>query len=316
MIARYFCVVSCLIAGMTGAADDLSGDLIVFHAGSLSVPIKEMAAAFTREHPGMRVLAEAAGSLECARKIADLGKPCDVMVSADYAVIDTLLIPKFADWNIKFAGNEMAIVHTRASKYANEINSGNWHEILLREDVAFGRADPNSDPCGYRAVLTMKLAEDFYKRPGLADALMRKDLRYIRPKETDLLALLETKTIDYLFLYRSVAAQHGLQWLALPNEINLKDSTLADHYKTVSVVITSRKPGTTMHQRGEPIAYGITIPKNAPNPSAARAFVEFLLEKDKGLAIMEKNGQPPIVPALSDTFSQIPECLRKYALKP
>ncbi|HPC16143.1 MAG TPA: tungstate ABC transporter substrate-binding protein WtpA [Candidatus Hydrogenedentes bacterium] len=311
-----FLGVFCLIAGLAWSADGPSGDLIVFHAGSLSVPMKEMAAAFAAEYPAVRVLAEASGSRECARKISDLGKPCDVMASSDYAVIDTLLIPKFADWNIKFAGNEMAIVFTGASKYADEINGNNWHEILRKTDVAFGRADPNSDPCGYRTVLTMKLAEDFYRRPGLADALAGKDLRYMRPKETDLLALLETRTIDYLFLYRSVAVQHGLKWLTLPNEINLKDAALADHYKTVSVEITGEKPGTTIIQHGEPMVYGITIPKNAPNPKAAMAFTAFLLDKGKGLTIMEKNGQPPLVPAISETYEKIPESLRKYVLKP
>lgn len=306
----------CMSTGAIFAADDVSGDLIVFHAGSLSVPVKEIVVAFNKEYPGVRVLAEAAGSRECARKIADLDKPCDVMVSADYAVIDTLLIPKFADWTIKFAGNEMAIVYTEASKHAKEITDKNWFEILLRDDVAFGRADPNSDPCGYRAVLAMKLAEDFYKQPGLPDKFLKKDLRYMRPKETDLLALLETKTIDYIFLYRSVASQHGLKWIALPNEINLKDSAFANRYKTVSVEVTREKPGTMMTQRGEPMVYGVTIPKNAPNPQAALAFVAFLLEENKGMAIMEKNGQPSLVPAVSETYDKLPETLRKYATKP
>jgi len=186
----------------------------------------------------------------------------------------------------------------------------------MRDDVAFGRADPNSDPCGYRAVLTMKLAEDFYKQPGLAEKFLEKDLRYMRPKETDLLALLETKTLDYLFLYRSVASQHGLKWLALPNEINLKDPSLESLYGTVSVEISGAKPGTTMIQHGEPMVYGMTIPRNAPNPKAALAFVSFMLERDKGLAIMEKNGQPSLVPAPSETYDNIPENLRKYTLRP
>jgi molybdate/tungstate transport system substrate-binding protein len=316
MRTTLFVAILCMSTGAILAADDVSGDLTVFHAGSLSVPIKEITAAFNKEYPGVRVLAEAAGSRECARKISDLGKPCDVMASADYAVIDTLLIPKFADWNIKFAGNEMAIVYTEDSKHAKEITDRNWHEILLRDDVGFGRADPNADPCGYRAVLTMKLAEDFYKQPGLAEKLLKKDLRYMRPKETDLLALLETKTIDYIFLYRSVASQHGLKWLALPNEVNLKEPKFTALYKTASVEVSGTKPGEMMTQRGEPMVYGVTIPKNAPNPKAALAFVTFLLEKSKGLAIMEKNGQPSLVPAASETFDKLPDGLRKYASKP
>lgn len=294
----------------------LSGDLMIFHSGSLSAPMAEMTAAFMQMHPGVRVLREAAGARDSARKISDLGRKCDVMASADYVVIDTLLIPEHADWNIRFAANEMAIAYRTKSRYADQITAENWHGILLRDDVAFGRSDPNADPCGYRTVLTMKLAEDYYRRPGLAELLLRKDRRYMRPKETDFLALLEVGAVDYVFLYRSVAMQQGLKWIALPDEINLGNIALADHYATVSVDISGKTPRTTMTQRGEPILYGVTIPRNAPNPVAALAFVAFMLEKEWGMAIMERNGQPPVVPAPTDTFDRIPESLRKYARAP
>lgn len=293
-----------------------SGDLMVFHAGSLAIPFKEIATAFKAEYPKVTVLCEAAGSRECARKITDLNRACDVMASADYAVIDSLLIPEHADWNIKFVTNEMVIAYTTASTGRATLSSGNWHEVLLRSDIRYGRSEPNADPCGYRTLLTLKLAEQFYNLPGLAESFAKKDNRYMRPKETDLLALLETHTIDYIFIYRSVALQHGLQWLALPDEINLKRPELAAHYATVSVELSGATPGTTIEQRGEPMVYGVTIPKNAPNPEAAMAFVMFLLEKNKGLAIMEKNGQPGIVPAATATFLKIPPSLKPFASAP
>ena len=133
----------------------LSGDLVIFHAGSLSVPMKEISAAFKKLHPEVNILMESAGSVESARKITDLDKPCDILATADYKVIDNMLIPKFADWNIKFVSNEMCIVYSEKSRYASQINSKNWCDILQKKDVAYGRADPNSDPCGYRSVMTM-----------------------------------------------------------------------------------------------------------------------------------------------------------------
>ena len=66
----------------------LSGDLIIFHAGSLSVPMKEIKAEFNKLYPNVNVLMEPAGSVECARKITDLKKPCDIMAASDYKVID------------------------------------------------------------------------------------------------------------------------------------------------------------------------------------------------------------------------------------
>lgn len=288
---------------------------MVFHAGSLSVPFKQIAKAFEQENPGVNVFLEAAGSRDCGRKITELGRPCDVMASADYAVIDTLLIPEHAAWNIKFAGNEMAVVYDERSRYAGEITADNWPAILSRDDVSYGRSDPNSDPCGYRTLLMWRLAETHYGQPGLAGRLSKKDLRYMRPKETDLLALLETRTIDYIFLYRSVAEQHGLKWLALPDAVNLKKPELAETYAKASVELTGATPGSTVTRKGEPMVYGVTIPSNAPNPGAALAFVTFLLEKDKGLAIMKNNGQPSVVPSPTETYDKLPKPLRKFAEK-
>jgi len=293
---------------------DLSGNLVIFHAGSLAVPFDEIAKAFMREHPKVKVIREAAGSRTCARKIADLGRPCDVMASADYTVIDTLLIPNYASWDIKFASNEMVIAYNAASQLSDRINRENWFEILLDKRARFGRSNPNSDPCGYRSVMTMKLAEKFYNKPGLAKELLMKDLRFMRPKETDLLALLESHVIDYVFIYRSVAKQHGLKHVLLPDEINLKQASLAGRYSTVSVSVSGKRPGETITKRGAPMVYGVTIPKTARNPEAALAFVEFLLERDKGMAIMEKNGQPSVVPSPTATYNKLPAQLRRFAV--
>lgn len=311
-------IVSAVVLGSIFQADEkqtLSGELVIFHAGSLSVPFREIGTAFMRAHPAVTIRAEAAGSRACARKISDLGRRCDVMASADYEVIETLLVPGHADWCIKFAANEMTVVYRDGSSRAGEIDAGNWFEILLDGGVRFGRSDPNIDPCGYRSVLTMKLAERHYGREGLAAKLLAKDLRYIRPKETDLLALLETGEIDYIFLYRSVAAQHGLKTFLLPDEVNLKRADLAGLYGTVEVSLSGKRPGETIVRAGAPMVYGVTIPKNAPNAEAAHAFVRFLLEGDGGMAIMERNGQPSVVPSPTATWERIPEALKPFAGK-
>ena len=135
----------------------------------------------------------------------------------------------------------------------------------MNKDVAFGRADPNADPCGYRSVLTLQLAEKFYKKPGIAKMIMEKDQNYIRPKEVDLLALLESNSIDYLFLYKSVAIQHRLKYVVLPDEINLKSPAFAQAYATVSTEINGKEPGKKEVIKGEPMIYGVTMLRDAPN---------------------------------------------------
>ena len=291
--------------------DGLSGTLTIFHAGSLSLPMKAAADSFMRMHPNVTINLEAAGSVECARKITELNRPCDVMASADYKVIDKLLIPDFASWNIAFAGNEMALVYHDASRYAAEINDTNWYTLLQKEDVAYGRSDPNADPCGYRTVMALQLAEKFYAQPNLAKSVLDKDNRYIRPKEVDLLALLESSTIDYIFLYKSVAVQHGLRYLELPSEVNLANPALDSLYATVSVEVKGKTPGSTMVMTGEPMVYGLTIPKSTPNPEAAQAFVEYFLSE--GQSIMAQMGQKPLVPAPTVSFDSIPEPLKRFA---
>ena len=288
--------------------------LIVFHAGSLSMPMKEMTAAFEKENPGVRVLLESGGSVACARKITDLKQPCDVMASADYKVIDQLLIPQYADWNLAFALNEMAIVFSPKAKLADSMNARNWYKLLERPEVRFGRSDPNADPCGYRAVQCMQLSERFYKAPGLEKRLLLKDNAYIRPKEVDLLALLESNTIDYTFLYRSVAEQHHLKYLILPDSVNLKQKELASWYATSSVQINGKKPGEKVAQKGEPMIYSITILNNAPNKELAEKFVAFLVDPLKGKLILEKNGQPCLTPAVAKGYDKLSEPLKKLSV--
>jgi molybdate/tungstate transport system substrate-binding protein len=289
--------------------------LVIFHAGSLAVPFEKIIDGFKKENPGVEVIKEIAGSRECARKITELKKPCDVMASADYLVIDQLLIPDFADWNLKFATNEMTIVYTGKSYRAKELNQKNWYEILLDKKVRIGRADPNADPCGYRTVLTMKLADIFYNQKDLSEKVLNKDKEYIRPKEVDLLALLEAGELDYIFLYRSVAEQHKLKYLTLPDKINLKNAELEDLYKTVSVELSGKKPGEKISQVGGSMVYGVTIPKNSPNPDLAKKFVLYLLEKNKGLKVMRDEGQPTVVPSVCNNYDKLPAELKKYAVK-
>ncbi|KAF0152243.1 MAG: molybdate/tungstate transport system substrate-binding protein [Ignavibacteria bacterium] len=292
-----------------------NNQLIIFHAGSLTVPFQKIIDGFKKDNPGVEVLKEIAGSRECARKISELKKPCDVFASADYVVIDQLLIPEFASWNLRFASNEMAIVYTAKSRRAKEISQNNWHKILLDDKINFGRSDPNSDPCGYRTVLTMKLAESFYKQKGLSDKVLSKDNEYIRPKEVDLLALLEAGEVDYIFLYRSVAEQHGLKYLILPDEINLKKAELEDHYKQVSVELSGKKPGEQITQAGGSMVYGVTIPKNSPNHKLAIKFVLYLMDNEKGLKVMREMGQPTVVPSLCEHYDKLPKELKKFAKK-
>ncbi len=280
-------------------------DVIIFHAGSLSVPLKEAAKEYMEQNPDVNIILEGAGSVACTRKITELGKPCDIMASADYRVIEEFLMPRYTDWNIWFATNEMVIAFTNESKYSDIIDSSNWYEILSREDVVYGRSDPDSDPCGYRTVLLFELSELYYSNDSIADVLLAKDRNMIRPKEVDLVALLETKALDYIAQYKSVSEQHGLKYITLPDEINLSEPEFEDTYSSVQVGITGKQPGEKVTIKGSSMIYGLTILNNAPNREDAVNFLNFFLGNE-GQRILEENGQTPLNPHLEGEAAGLP----------
>jgi molybdate/tungstate transport system substrate-binding protein len=293
---------------------DQQRELIIFHAGSLSVPIKQIAQEYEKRNPGTKIYLESAGSLVCARKVTELKKPCDILASSDYFVINELLIPDYASWSIRFATNEIVIAYLEKSKYSKVINSDNWMDILQMKDVIYSRSDPDSDPCGYRTIFSFKLAEKYYKRPGLTEMFSSKDKEYIRPQEVDLVALLESNAIDYMFQYKSVAIQHGLKYIELPKEINLSDPSKNSFYSSVSTYVAGSKPGIKMNITGDYINYSITILDNAPQKEEAINFMDFLLSPE-GMSIFRKNGQDPLVPLLAEPVMKLPPRLLKYFAK-
>jgi molybdate/tungstate transport system substrate-binding protein len=119
----------------------------------------------------------------------------------------------------------------------------------------------------------------------------------MRPKSVDLIALL--------------ASQHNLNYVKLPPQLNLADENYNDFYATAVVEIAGTEPGTTIEKKGKAIVYGITVQTGLTEYDLGVAWLEYLLSEE-GVAIMEANGQPPVVPALTDEPSLVPEPLRKY----
>jgi len=293
---------------------ELAGRLPVFHAGSLTIPLAQISQEFSRLYPDIEVLTESAGSATTIRKVTELQRECGVIGSADYTLIPQLMFPEYADWYIIFATNQMCIAYTDTSQFGDEIDGENWYEILQRDGVKYGRSDPDQDPCGYRTLMVWQLAEAYYGSPGLYDTLYNAENQIIRPKEVDLIALLESGDLDYAFEYSSVAVQHNFNYVVLPPEINLSDEAFKDFYATAEVEIAGTEPGETLTKKGKPIVYGVTIPSNFPNQELAVAWVDFLLSSE-GMSIMEANGQPPVIPAITNDKGKLPEQLREYVIE-
>lgn len=284
--------------------------LPIFYAGSLAIPFAQVSEEFNKLYPEVEILSEGAGSQTTIRKVTELGRECGIIASADYTIIPQLMFPQYADWYITFACNRMVIAYSDKSRFADEIDKDNWYHILQREGVKYGRGDPDQDPCGYRTLMVWQLAEDFYNVPGLYGKLYGADGDIMRPKSVDLIALLESGDLDYAFEYSSVAAQHKLNFVDLPPQIDLSSEQFQDYYARAEVKVKGEKPGEFLTIKGKPIVYGVTIPKNFPRQEIAIAWVVFLLSPE-GRAIMEASGQPPITPATNDK-SKLPDRLTSY----
>jgi molybdate/tungstate transport system substrate-binding protein len=77
--------------------------------------MKQIAQEYEKRNPGVKIYLESSGSLVCARKITELKKPCDILASSDYYVINKLLVPQYASWSIRFATNEIVIAFLEKS---------------------------------------------------------------------------------------------------------------------------------------------------------------------------------------------------------
>ena len=284
--------------------------LIVFNAGSLAAPIADLLTEFARLHPGVSPQQESSGSLEASRKITELGKSCDVLAVADYEAIPSRLMPEHADWYVIFARNELVLIYTPKSKFSDQINGDNWHEVLLRPGVQFGYSNPNLDPAGYRTLLHWQLAEKYYHQAGLYERLKSGvPAKNIRPKSVELVALLQSGELDYVYCYRSIAEQHKLPLIKFPAEIDFSDTDRAAFYATAETEVDGNKPGEKMKVKGMPIRYGLTIPVGAPDREVAEEFLEFLLSPE-GQAIMRTKFLMTISPAQASDVNKIPARLR------
>ena len=344
-----------LVAGCTPQKEGLT----IYHAGSLAVPFGELKAEFEDTHSNVEVLCESGGSAKMINKaivVVQAGEaPPDIIASADYKLIpDRLYEGGYADWYIAFARNSMVLCYRDNAPGSEAIvnDTRTWYDVLRNAPVSYGHSNPDDDPCGYRTLMVIQLAQRYYydnatgfgltpdpNADGLYDALIPGSEHdrgrvggfnntarpggseeVVRSKSVELIASLQSGDLDYAFEYRSVAAQHGLNFIELDDAINLcqqgeisgTNITYEEFYKEASVEIMKEPgpPPTYKTESGEPIVYGITILKNAQNKDLAVEFVAFLLS-EQGQDVMESNGQPFIEPLLCDYPGNLPAELKE-----
>ncbi len=320
--------------------------LSVFCAGSLMIPFAALEDGFEAANPDIDMQMEAHGSIQVMRTVTDVHKRIDVVASADHALLPMLMYATndpdtgepYASWSVRFATNRVVLAYAPGSRGADELSADNWAEIITRPGTRVGLADPRFDACGYRQLMVLQLAETLYGRKTLfEDVLMGRFGQPIRVVQEDgrtlirvpevleprvnstivlrgssvqLIPLLQSGDVDYVFEYATVVHQHGLAYIDLAPEVDLGDEQHAETYRKVAVRLDMQRFASVEPLfAGEPIAYGLTIPSNAEHPEAAARFIAYLLGEE-GRRVMAENHHPLLDQALTDHHDLLPELLR------
>jgi len=205
-----------------------------------------------------------------------------------------------------------------------------------------GIPDPRFDAAGYRTLMILQMAQEPFNQPDLFEQLITKSFTIpirartegaktvirvpeivetrenspvlVRAYSIQIIALLQSGEVDYTFAYDSVAQQHGLRIIRLPDSLNLGSEAHNEEYSRVQVRLDfQRFASVTPVFNGEAIAYGLTIPSNAPHREAAEAFSAWLLGPE-GQKILQDHYNPVINPPQADNWDALPARLKSLCV--
>lgn len=265
----------------------------VLYAGSLvNLMEKGIGPAF-RKDTGIAYQGQGAGSVALANAIKDKTKSGDVFISADPGVNQTLMGQSNGDWlhsDVVFARTAMVVGYSPKSKFAPDLQKAKdgsltWYQVLQDPGLKLGRTDPELDPKGYRTLFLFELAQLYYHQPDLRQRILGADNNpaQVFPEET-LETRLESGALDAGIFYTNEAAEKGLPYISLPDELNQSNPELAQLY--AGATYTNQK-GQTFH--GGPIVYTVGTLSEAKDSAAATAFVQYLFSS-QAQAVMKDHG--------------------------
>jgi len=279
-------------------------------AGSLSLAFMDINEEFTKNRK-IKVDYVSKGSVSIYRDLKELGKEYQIIGLADVTLAKKLYELGIVVAYTKFATNEIVLAYTENSKYSSEVNADNWYQVITRDDVKVGFSNPNMDPCGYRALAVMALADEYYGTNSIFMSIVENNTNVVlekigdeihilvpeefevtnleklvvRDKSVDLESLLEAGEIDYVFLYKTAAKDLGFKFIELPKEINLGSLDYESNYSRVIVNLS----GGETEVRISAIVYGFGITTYGVEDEAVREYVLFIYS-DAGRSILEKHG--------------------------
>jgi molybdate/tungstate transport system substrate-binding protein len=224
----------------------VSGNVDVLSAGSLdTVMTKAIAPAFHKA-TGYTLIDTSAGSSALATDIRNKLDIADVFVSASPAVDATLRGKKnggWVSWYASFASSPVVLGYYPKSKFAKDLRTMPWYNVISLPGFRLGRTDPTQDPGGVLAVHALQQTANAHKLPALKK--LATETSDVYPEDTEQ-AGVQSGQLDASFMYEADANSQKSPFVKLSG-VNLAGD------------------------------YTITIIKGAPHTAAAVAFIKFLL---------------------------------------
>ena len=282
---RYLAPVILLLAIISsGCAEKKLSKTTIFMAAGLT-PVVEAIIPDAEKKLGTRIVAEPSGTQIACRKISDLGRRCDILISADEKLFRELL-PDKTDFRLDFATDEIVLAFGKRAKSADETEK-DWAKTLFEKDVRIGRGDENLCPVGYRTLMLWQLQEKISDMTGFSEKLKSKSSKVV-DDAMQLTPLLKTGEIDYAFLYRSMCIAQDIRHMRLDKKVNMGDISM--DYSSAYVKLSN---GRIL--KGAPVIFSLSIPNNAENADSARAFVRYMLADRT--AVLKAKGFTPVKPS-------------------
>jgi molybdate/tungstate transport system substrate-binding protein len=255
--------------GSSGSSSDEtvgshSGAVNVLYAGSVvGVMQNQIGPAFQRA-TRYSFTGFAAGDKDVAAQIKDKVHVGDVLVVAS-PTIDTSLEGKangdWVSWYATYATSPLVIGYNPGSKFAADLKSKPWYQVITEPGFRLGFSDPATDPKGAFAVQAMNDAAAGKHLPALKT--LAGDTSDEFPEET-LVGRLQSGQLDASFFYDGEA-------------------------------IAAKIPTVPLTGEDLRATYTVTVLNNAPHQAAAEAFVSYLLGPD-GQRILNKDGFTAVTP--------------------
>jgi molybdate transport system substrate-binding protein len=231
-----------------------SPELVVFEAASLKDVFARLAQRFEKEHPGTKVVTNAAGSQELRTQI-EHGAAADLFASADRKHMDALVGEGLVVSPAVFTCNEPVVVVRPA--LAATIKT--LADLPRAERIVIGTPEV---PIGSYTLqilqkATVKYGADFARRVQAKVASRELNVRQVLAK-----VVLGEADVGVVYRSDAMAAVGKVQVLSIPSELN----------------VTAEYP--------------IAILKRAPNPSLARQWMD-LVKSAAGAAALREAGFLP-----------------------